>query len=107
MELILAAIRRLDFVFAKTMPDLPHEYTMRRKARDLADYVLLFEAIHEHGVRERWRGRADPYLYPGDGWRYWPARRHTELVEGRRLPTHINRNRVEDAERLREAGLIR
>ena len=86
------------------MPELPHEYTVRRRAQDEADYIALFEAIQEHGVVERWKGRPGRYLYPGDGWRYWDltAKMHAKLIHSR----HINRNRIEEAEKLRAAGLI-
>lgn len=86
------------------MPEMPHEYTVRREAADDADYVLLFEAIQSQGVVERWRGRRGRYLYPGDGWRYWPmtAKMNSRLEYSR----HINRNRIEEAQRLRAIGLI-
>jgi hypothetical protein len=104
MNTILLAISRLDFVFAKTMPELPHEYTLRKKARDEADYIALFEAIQKHGVIERWKGRPGPYLYPGDGWRYWDltAKMNAQLWRSR----HINRNRIEEVQKLRAVGLI-
>jgi hypothetical protein len=104
VEQIIQAISRLTFVFAKTMPELPHEYTVRRRAADEADYIALFEAIQEHGVIERWKGRPGRYLYPGDGWRYWPmtAKLNSRLEYNR----HINRNRVEEAQKLRAAGVI-
>jgi hypothetical protein len=46
------------------------------------------------------------YLYPGDGWRYWHMAKDLSGSPG---PDNriINRNRVEDAARLREAGIIR
>jgi hypothetical protein len=101
---ILQAISRLTFVFAKTMPEFPHEYTVRKRALDEADYIALFTAIQERGVIERWKGRPGRYLYPGDGWRYWPmtAKLNPKIEFNR----HINRNRVEEADKLRTAGLI-
>jgi len=86
------------------MPELPHEYTVRREAADEADYIELFEAIICDGVFERWKGRPGPYLYPGDGWRYWDraAKMHAAL----QFSHHINRKRVEEAAKLRAAGLI-
>lgn len=72
---ICRVIARLSFRFAKTMPDQPHEYTVRGPETE-ADYVTLAQAILDHGERERYvsaRGRAywNRYLYPGDGWKYW------------------------------------
>jgi hypothetical protein len=97
-------ISRLDFVFAKTMPEWPHEYTVRKRARDEADYIALWEAIMADGVWMNWRGRPGPYLYPGDGWRYWDLtpKKNAKLEHSR----HINRCKVEEVERLRSLGLV-
>jgi hypothetical protein len=63
-------IGQLTFVFAKTMPDRPHEYVVKTPD-NLAAYTKLFEAIKEHGLRERSGGRHYyRYLYL-DHWRYW------------------------------------
>jgi hypothetical protein len=111
---IIAVIARLDFVYAKTMPHWPHEYTSRRRARDDADYVALFEAIMNDGIVRFWRGtqkRGKPgrYLEPGDGWVYWSmsAWRSTG-PEGRHpleVSRHINRCTLAEQDRLRAAGL--
>jgi hypothetical protein len=106
---ILAVIGRLAFQFAHTMPDLPHEYTVRRKAQNDADYVALYEAIMERGVIELWKGKIARYLYPGDGWRYWSMSARRSNREGRHpleISRHINRHRIEETEKLRAAGLI-
>ena len=40
-------------------------------------YVILAQAILDHGVREKYvppkprRAYWNRYLYPGDGWKYW------------------------------------
>jgi hypothetical protein len=112
---ILAVIERLSFQFAHTMPHWPHEYTVRRKADDDADYVELFEAIMRDGVIEFWKGtrkRSMPgrYLFPGDGWVYWsmsawrstgPEGRHPLAVS-----RHINRCTLLERGRLRQIGLL-
>jgi hypothetical protein len=67
---ILAAIGRLSFQFAKTMPETPHEYVVKTDD-NLAAYTQLFDAIKSRGRPEKWEGRRYRYLYPGDGWRYW------------------------------------
>jgi len=86
---IRAVIESLSFRFAKTMPEIPHEYVVRTPDNEAA-YVALFNAIMEHGVYRHWAGRRHRYLYPGDGWKYWVMT--TELRESR----VINRERVED-----------
>jgi hypothetical protein len=113
LEELLNVIGRLSFRVAKSMPQIPHQYTVRAAAADEADYIALHNAIRENGVIERWHGRrvlgSKPiergpgrpmrYLYPGDGWRYW----YMSAIWRSKI---INRNRVEDAARLREEGLI-
>ena len=102
---VLDAIGRLTFVFAKTMPDVPHEYTVRLKAEDDADYVAIYDCIMRDGVIAFWRGcegkiknpRPARYLCPGDGWWYWsmsPMRTVKPYEEGRHplfLSHHVNR----------------
>jgi hypothetical protein len=39
MTAILATINKLSFRVAKTMPQIPHQYTVRHEATDQADYV--------------------------------------------------------------------
>lgn len=101
---LLRAIARLHFKPARTMPELPHEYTLRREAADEADFLLLFEAIQRDGVIERWKGWPGRYLYPGDGWRYWPMT--AKLAPKVEFNRHINRNTLEEAQKLRDAGII-
>ena len=102
---ILSVIPRLQFVFAKTMPDVPHEYTLRLRTENDADYVALYDAIMHNGIIAFWHGRdakfknSRParYLQPGDGWWYWsmsPKRTVPPYEEGRHplfLSHHINR----------------
>lgn len=87
---VLRVIGRLDFVFARTMPDNPHEYTIRGKNGDEADFAALWQAVAEHGRVERWGKARYRYLYPGGGWRYWIMPRY---------PFIINRARVAPPER--------
>jgi len=93
-----AVIDSLSFRFARTMPEIPHEYVVRSPDNEAA-YVALFNAIMEHGVYGHWAGRRYLYLYPGDGWKYWAMT--TELQESR----VINRAKIEDdLEKSRQEG---
>ena len=96
-HVIMAVIEQLQWHTAKTMPHIPHEYTVRGRDGSEEDYAQLSEAIERDGVFERWKGRKKRYLHPGDGWKYWNQ------------PPHpiINRMRVEDdADRLRHEGQL-
>lgn len=91
---LLAVIGRLKFVFAKTLPEIPHEYVIRTEA-NAADFAALMQAIAERGVPGTFTsidGRTRRYRYliiPGHEWRYWRMG----------LPMLINRARVEEAGR--------
>jgi len=97
---IRAVIEKLSFRFARTMPEIPHEYVVRSPDNETA-YVALFSAIMEYGVCERWAGQYKRYFYPGDGWKYWAM---TNDLQASRV---INRMKIEDdLERLRREGQI-
>jgi hypothetical protein len=94
----LEIIAELQWRVAKTMPEIPHEYTVRSPETEAA-YVALFEAIQSDGVVERYNRRRKRYLYPGDGRKYWAMTTH--------LPSSrvLNRMKIEDdLPRLRQEG---
>ena len=102
-ERALELIAQLGFQVAKSMPEIPHQYTVRDKvnaARETA-YVQLFHLIQTDGVIEGWRGGRTRFLYPGDGYKYWAVT--TSEPESR----VINRMRIEDdIERPRMEGQV-
>lgn len=57
------------WIFAKTMPQIPHEYTLRKHA-DEAEFEAAVAFIREHGYRARW-GRYNHTYFDVDGWQYW------------------------------------
>jgi hypothetical protein len=63
-------LSRFVFKFAKTMPQIPHEYVVRTPENEM-DFVELFNTVRENGVEERFFGRTYRYWYAGDGWKYW------------------------------------
>jgi len=91
---------QLQFVFAKTMPEIPHEYVIRRaeSAKGPGNwdaFTTLWKTIAERGVAGTFTGtdgrtRRYKYWYRGDGWRYW--------CMGPKWPYLINRARVEGIE---------
>jgi hypothetical protein len=79
----------LRFRFAKTMPEIPHEYVVRSSVNE-NDYIELFDIIRREGRIEEWRGRLYRYWYRGDGYKYWAMTSDLALSEV------INRAKVED-----------
>jgi SAM-dependent methyltransferase len=49
-----------DWIFAKTMPKNPHEYTLRRKWQEDNDFITVARYIREHGYRAYYWGK--PYM---------------------------------------------
>jgi hypothetical protein len=70
----VAAVR---WRFAKTMPQWPHEYTVRGWRPDLeAGFVAFVELIRRTGEVKPWPGGATNPRYHHrylelDGWQYW------------------------------------
>jgi hypothetical protein len=56
--------------FAKTMPQNPHEYTLRNTWSVDAQFQQAVRFIRQHGYVERFKGRPYVVLDLG-GWHYW------------------------------------
>jgi hypothetical protein len=82
-------LSRLTFRFAKTMPEIPHEYVVRSPDNE-ADFVALFHAVQQNGVSERFGQRRYRYWYAGDGYKYWSM---TTILAQSKI---INRAKVDD-----------
>lgn len=65
--------------FAKTMPQHPHEYTLRDTWKNQADFVNLVLFIREHGVKEKFGKTTYTYLYL-DGMKYWTMGAHIDVT---------------------------
>jgi Fe-S cluster biosynthesis and repair protein YggX len=69
LERVRAFIEKSRWVFAKTMADHPHEYTLRKEA-DEGEFLFFVIFIREHGYPGRFGGRRYTYL-DVEGWQYW------------------------------------
>lgn len=56
--------------FARTMPQNPHFYTLRKDAEDDDQFVSFVEFIRSHGYDEVFGKTTYRYL-DIDGWQYW------------------------------------
>jgi hypothetical protein len=65
-----ANFENLTFVFAKTMPEIQHEY-VKRTPENEKDFLALFDIIQKHGRYGTFRGTRYRYWYRGDGYKYW------------------------------------
>lgn len=69
-EEIKLFIATSSWVFAKSMAETPHEYTARRKAKDVAMFERFVLHIRKHGYRRKFGKYKYTYL-DVDGWQYW------------------------------------
>ena len=90
-------IAKVGWQFAKTMPQWPHEYTVREWAPDLeADFVAFVQLIRREGEVKPWpKDSPSPRYHHAylaiDGWQYWTM---GAPIAG---TTVINRARVDSA----------
>ncbi|MBA3640422.1 MAG: hypothetical protein H0W53_14325 [Acidobacteria bacterium] len=87
MEEVGALLREAPWRFAKTMPDAPHEYTLRREWRDPAAFIVAVTGIRRLAVRRgKWKNATYDYLdiAPHAYWtmepRHAPAEATTVLI---------------------------
>ncbi len=58
------------FTFAKSMPNIPHEYTHRNKWINDKDFVDVVLFIRENGIKEKFYKIYFVYYY-SNGYKYW------------------------------------
>ena len=69
-----ALLKKQHYKFAKTMPQNPHAYTLRKNWEDGELFEAVVQFIRDNGQKEFWGwGRARrPYMYYYfDGYKYW------------------------------------
>jgi len=59
-----------DFVFAKSMPKIPHWYILEKKSENREEFMDLVKYIFDKGVEEKFFSRTYTYLYHKE-WKYW------------------------------------
>jgi SAM-dependent methyltransferase len=70
MEKIHKILSSQKWIVAKSMPNIPHEYSLRRNYSNDEDFVYAAQYIRDNGVTERfWRKN---YIYLNlNGYKYW------------------------------------
>ena len=70
LEQARALIAANEWVFAKTMPDSPHFYTLRKRWTAKEDFAWLVLFVRKYGVSQKY-GRYSYVYFVDDGWKYW------------------------------------
>jgi hypothetical protein len=63
-------VQESKWTFAKSMRQTPHEYTLRRDAKDEALFERVVMHIRQVGYQQTWGNAIYTYL-DIDGWQYW------------------------------------
>ena len=63
-------LEKSEWVFAKTMPETPHFYTLKRTWEDKKQFESVVVYIRKHGIKEEFAGKQYTYLYLGN-FKYW------------------------------------
>jgi hypothetical protein len=69
-EALRLFIAKSTWTFAKTMPETPHEYTLRKDAQVDLEFVEFVEHIRAVGYNERFFSKTFRY-FDFEGWSYW------------------------------------
>ena len=67
----ITAAQSSVWIYAKTMPDCPHEYIIRGKTANDETYFAMFKTIEERADWGEYAGTQYQYLHPDDGYYYW------------------------------------
>ena len=63
-------LRSAEWKFAKTMPHIPHYYTVGQKWSDFSEFIWTANAVVRYGVFQKFFKDPRHYFYL-DGWRFW------------------------------------
>jgi len=69
-DFIADLIERSNWIFAKTMPENPHYYMLRKECADDKDFVRFVELIRQYGHKYKFKNSWYDRLIVGD-WYYW------------------------------------
>lgn len=82
-----------EWTFAKTMPDKPHCYTLRKDFADDNDFVFMYEVINGLGKVEMFEGYPYTCFYHGE-YKYWTMGEPLNHADGKWYTILINRAKV-------------
>jgi len=63
-------IETQNWIFAKTMADIPHWYCLKSKTPNPDAWTFFVKFMREYGIDGEFSGKAYHYLYWGE-YRYW------------------------------------
>lgn len=93
---VISIINRFEWRFAKSMPQIPHWYTVKSKynKRDAEDYEKLYTYIMENHYIRYFYGKPYKYCDIGD-YSYWIMTddiRESIIINRAKIEKGVNRN---------------
>lgn len=85
-----------EYRFAKTMPENPHWYTLRKTWADDAAFVRAVEHMREVGYEEIYEGRRYT-MFNLNGWKYWTMGAPINTRDGKPYTILINKKQLDEA----------
>ena len=65
-----AFIRSVQWTFAKSMPQWPHSYVLRKEVPSVREYKWFLKLIEQYGYEDSWNSWWEHYLVIGS-YKYW------------------------------------
>lgn len=65
-----AFVEAQEWIFAKTMADIPHFYCLKKKSLNPEEFEWFVQHLVTHSVPGEFYGKTYHYYYL-DGWKYW------------------------------------
>ncbi len=95
MDRVKQNLLSADYRFAKTMPENPHWYTLRKTWDQDAAFCEAVQFIRDHGYIERYKGR--PYtMFNLNGYKYWTMGAPINNKNGEPCTILINRAKTQE-----------
>ena len=79
-EAVDELLKRTKYVFAKSMPSMPHEYSHRLNWKNDKDFCDVVQWIRDNGVKERFGSKVYVYYYL-NGYKYWTMGNELSYVD--------------------------
>lgn len=70
IETVNKLLSQAKYVFAKSMPTIPHEYSNRYNWENDKDFCDVVQWIRDNGVKEKFGNKYYTYYY-FNGYKYW------------------------------------
>src|SRR5438552_2541892 len=93
-ERVMSNLLSAEYRFAKTMPQNPHWYTLRKTWASDAAFVEVVEFMRKYGYLEKYEGRKYT-MFNLNGFKYWTMGAPINYKNGNACTIVINRKPID------------